>query len=77
MNWQNLRLGQKTSYSRSEDRIKRLRQRETESKAQILKRIGLDRVLFVNHGDMFDYVIISGDGNENGVAQRLSEIIKK
>ena len=77
MNWQNLRLGQKTSYSRSEDRIKRLRQRGTESKAQILKRIGLDKVLFVNHGDMFDYVIISGDGNENGVAQRLSEIIKK
>lgn len=77
MNWQNLRLGQKTSYSRSEDRIKRLRQRGTESKAQILKRIGLDKVLFVNHGDMFDYVIISGDGNENGVVQRLSEIIKK
>ena len=48
-----------------------------ENKAQILKRIGLDRVLFVNHGDMFDYVIISGDGNENGVVQRLSEIIKK
>ena len=56
----------KNNLLKNEDRIK---QRGTESKAQVLKRIGLDRVLFINHGDMFDFVIISGDGNENGVAQ--------
>ncbi len=60
----------------AEDQLKRLKRRGTESEAQILKRIEADKILFANYKDMFDYVVISEDGDEIGVVQQLAEIIE-
>ena len=60
-----------------EEQIERLRRRGTESDAQILQRVEEDKILFANYKDMFDYVVISEDGEGDSVVSELSEIIKK
>src|SRR3989304_2939599 len=36
-----------------------------------------DKILFANYKDMYDYVVVSEDGDVDSVVRELSEIIKK
>ena len=61
----------------TKEQIERLRRRGTESDAQILQRVERDKILFANYKDMYDYVVVSEDGDVDSVVRELSEIIKK
>src|SRR3989338_8302924 len=61
----------------TKEQIERLRRRGTENDAQILQRVERDKILFANYKDMYDYVVVSEDGDVYSVVRELSEIIKK
>ena len=61
----------------TKEQIERLRRRGTENDAQILQRVERDKILFANYKDMYDYVVVSEDGDVDSVVRELSEIIKK
>lgn len=60
-----------------EAQMERLKGRGTETDEQILTRIKADKELFKDYEHMYDYVIVSENGDVDGVAEQLNEIAKK
>lgn len=57
--------------------LKRLKERGTETKAQILARIHQDKEIFKDHKDLYDHTIISEDGDISSIVEQINAIIKK
>ena len=58
------------------DQYDRLKHRGTESEDKIIARIEADREMFKDYKSMFDYTIISENGNIQGAVDEMDKIIK-
>ncbi len=58
------------------DQYDRLKHRGTESEDKIIARIEADKEMFKDYKSMFDYTIISENGNVQGAVDQMDKIIK-